>query len=549
MPLPTKELVADWQSLIRTFLKPENEASRTKLFKYMEPILFGLHNFLNTHVGITEEVSLKELAGRYKSTIIKENPEKRLADVITDLIMDIAPQAVNVASPYFVGHMTSAIPFFMVHLKTIVAALNQNVVKLETSKVVSILEKQVLAKIHRLIYKNNENFYEEHVQNPDTTLGCFTDGGTLANTTALWVARNTAFKPKNGFGGIENEGLTAAYKAYGVERAVILVSRLGHYSLRKASGLLGIGNQNLISVDVDNRNKVKIDEMKDKLSKIKKDGKTKLIAIIGISGTTETGAIDPLPQLAEIAAENNVHFHVDAAWGGPTLMSEKFGPLLKGIELADSVTIDGHKQFYMPMTCGMIYFKDPYIMEHIAYHSRYVNRPGSVDLGIKSLAGSREANSLILDSTLKIMGSKGYSLLIEHGIESAMEFAEEIEKRKNFQLVTRPELNILTYRLCPPDILEKLKQSPPEKKQIINDELNKINRNVQRIEREAGKSFVSRTTLTRNENYGGEIVVLRCVIMNPMTDMKILNEILDEQEQIFNTVFEGGDAIRRKFLK
>ncbi len=545
-PHPKKELVADWNTLIRTFLKPEDEASRNILLKYMEPILFGLHSFLNKHVGITEEVSLKELAARYNSTHISANPEKKLADVITDLIEDIAPLAVNVASPYFIGHMTSAIPFFMVHLKTIVAALNQNVVKLETSKVVSIIEKQVLAKIHRLIYKKDQAFYDEHVQNPYTTLGCFTDGGTLANTTALWVARNAAFPPKDGFGGIENEGFHSACRAYGVERGVILVSRLGHYSLRKASGLLGLGNQNLIPIDVDDKNKVDIDEIRAKISEIKKDGgKSKIIAVIGIAGTTETGAIDPLTALAEICGENHIHFHVDAAWGGPTLMSEKYGHLVEGIEFADSVTIDGHKQFYMPMTCGMIYFKNPTLMEHVAYHSRYVNRPGSVDLGIKSLAGSREANSLILDSTLKIMGSKGYSLLIEHGIETAKNFAAEIRKRRNFQLVTQPELNILTYRLCPSDILEKLTQASVSEKQRINDALNEINRNTQRIEREAGKSFVSRTTLTRKEAYGGEIVVFRCVIMNPMTDMNILNEILDEQENIFREIFENGDSVRR----
>jgi glutamate decarboxylase len=436
----------------------------------------------------------------------------------------------------------------MVHLKTIVAALNQNVVKLETSKVVSIVEKQVLAKIHRLIYKYDDGFYDEHVQNPNTTLGCFTDGGTLANTTALWVARNAAFKAKDGFGGIENEGLMAAHKAYDVEKAVVLVSRLGHYSLRKACGLMGIGNQNLIPVEVDNRNKVNLKDLKEKIGDIQKDrGKTKCIAIIGIAGTTETGAVDPLPQLAEIADEHNVHFHVDAAWGGPTLMSEKYRRLLRGIELADSVTIDGHKQFYMPMTCGMIYFKNPYLMDHVAYHSRYVNRPGSVDLGIKSLAGSREANSLILDSTLKIMGSKGYSLLIEHGIETAKELADEIKARPNFQIITEPELNILTYRLCPKDILDRLKRIHPEEKQRINDELNNINRNIQRTQREAGKSFVSRTTVTREEDYGGVIVVLRCVIMNPMTDMKILNDILDEQEAIFNDLFESGDSVRRLF--
>ncbi|MFO7962714.1 MAG: putative pyridoxal-dependent aspartate 1-decarboxylase [Desulfobacterales bacterium] len=545
-PAKRKELVADWQTLIRTFIKPENEASKTILLKYMEPILFGLHAFLNKHVGITEEVSLKELARKYEDTVISSNPEKKLAEVITDLIEDIAPHAVNIASPYFVGHMTSAIPFFMVHLKTIVAALNQNVVKVETSKVVSVVEKQVLAKIHRLIYHFDESFYQEHVQNPGTTLGCFTDGGTLANTTALWVARNALLFAKDGFEGVEKEGICAAYRAHNIERCVVLVSRLGHYSLRKAAGLLGIGNQNLIPVDVDSRNKIDVKHLKKMVSEFQREnGKTRIIAIIGIAGTTETGAIDPLDTLADISETLGVHYHVDAAWGGPTLLSDKYAKLLKGIERADSVTIDGHKQFYMPMTCGMVYFKDPHRMEYVAYHSRYVNRPGSVDLGIKSLAGSREANSLILDSTLKIMGGKGYALLIEHGIETASEFAEEIERRENFQLVTPPELNILTYRVCPAHIRKKLTTATDEEKLEINRHLNDINQNLQRLQREAGNSFVSRTTLIKPE-MGGEVVVLRCVIMNPMTNMNILNDILDEQEEIFKRRFDEGRKIALK---
>ena len=537
-PSIRKELVADWESLIRTFIKPENETSRNTLLKYMEPILFGLHSFLNKHVGITEEVSLKHLAEKYMNSHISANPEKKLAEVITDLIEDIAPYAVNVASPYFVGHMTSAIPFFMVHLKTIVAALNQNVVKLETSKVVSVVEKQVLAKIHRLIYRKDDAFYNEHVQNPNTTLGCFTDGGTLANITALWVARNAAFLPTDDFMGIETEGLIAAHEKYGVQRSVILVSRLGHYSLRKASGLLGLGNRNLIPVDVDHKNRINLSLLNQTIREIQKEkNRTRMIALVGIAGTTETGAVDPLPELAEICAEHGIHFHVDAAWGGPTLMSEKYAGLLKGIEKADSVTIDGHKQFYMPMTCGMVYFRDPTKMEHIAYHSRYVNRPGSVDLGIKSLSGSREANSLILDSTLKIMGSRGYGLLIEHGIETAKQFSEEIEKRPLFEVISPPELNIFTYRVCPSDIQEKLKTVSREEQDRINEKLNYINLNLQRNQREAGHSFVSRTTLKLKKPYEGDIVVLRCVIMNPMTDMDILNDILDEQEELFNTQF------------
>lgn len=535
---PKKELIADWPALTRTFIRPENDAARSTLIKYMEQILFGLHDFLKTHVGFTEEISLKDLADRFTVSLISQNPEKKLADVITDLIEDIAPHAVNVASPYFVGHMTSAIPFFMVHLKTIVAALNQNVVKIETSKVVSVVEKQVLAKIHRLIYGKNDDFYDEHIQSTRTTLGCFTENGTLSNLTALWVARNTRFAPKNGFDGVEKEGLQAAHDAYGIQRSVVLVSKRGHYSLSKSGGLLGIGNRNIVTVDVDEKNRIDLVALEKTINSLTKSRKkTAILAVVGIAGTTETGSVDPLLKLGEICAENRIHFHVDASWGGPTLMSEKYRHLLSGIELSDSVTIDGHKQFYMPMSCGMVYFKDPTIMDNVIYHSNYVNRPGSVDLGIKSPSGSREANSLILDSALKIMGSRGYGLLIDHGIDTARNFADEIKKRPDFQLVSPPELNILTYRLCPFDLQKKLAVGNSEQTLGINDKLNDINLRIQRLQREAGNSFVSRTTLNIKGFPGQNIVVLRAVIMNPMTTIDILCEILDEQEKIYKNKF------------
>jgi glutamate decarboxylase len=199
--------------------------------------------------------------------------------------------------------------------------------------------------------------------------------------------------------------------------------------------------------------------------------------------------------------------------------------------------MDGHKQFYMPMACGMVYFKDPTVMDAVIYHANYINRPGSVDLGIKSLSGSREANSLILDSALKIMGSRGYALLIEHGIETARKFAKEIDKRSNFQLITLPELNILTYRLYPSDIEKEISDGNLEKIAHVNEKLNLINQTVQRRQREAGHSFVSRTTLKIGATPGLDSVVFRCVIMNPMTTIDILREILDEQEDIYKKTF------------
>jgi glutamate decarboxylase len=527
-----RELVANWQTLQQVFIRPENETVRATLVKYMEQILFGLHDFLRQHVGITEAESLKKLSERFQDSLIHEHPRRKLAEVIQGIIEDLAPYAVNVASPYFVGHMASALPFFMVHLQTIVAALNQNLIKLETSKVFSIHERQVLAKLHRRIFKCSDHFYRHHIQRPESTLGSFVEDGTLANLTALWVARNRCLPPTDHFAGIESEGLASALAAHGIQRAVVLVSRMGHYSLRKAGGVLGIGNRNVLAIDTDDHYRMDIDALQNCIRKLSRSSTgTRIVAVVGIAGTTETGNIDDLAAIGRICRRDGIHFHVDAAWGGPTLMSARYARLLKGIENADSVTIDGHKQFYMPMGCGMVYFRDPQAMDAVAYHAAYVNRPGSVDLGIKSLVGSRAANSLILGSALDIMGAGGYAVLIDHGIETARAYAKAIHRHPLFELVTAPELNILTYRVCPPEWRQRLASGSSAERQRLNREINRINTIVQRLQREAGRSFVSRTTL--KPPGGMETVVLRAVLMNPMTDMQIVNEILAEQASIY----------------
>jgi glutamate decarboxylase len=529
-----KHLVADHEALERIFHRPESDHSRLVLTKYMEQILFGLHDFLRAHVGITEEISLKTLASRFTSSEIAQTPVKKLADVISEIIEDIAPHAVNVSSPYFVGHMTSAIPFFMVHLNTVVSALNQNPVKIETSKVVSVYERQVLAKLHRLLFRFDRVFYDTHIQKPESTLGSFVEDGSLANLSALWVARSRLLAPSSGDAGVEKDGLAAAMLDRGLRQVKVLVSELGHYSIRKAAGVLGLGSDAVVPIAVDHANRMDVKALRETVYDLKSDPHTAILAIIGVAGTTETGSVDPLSAIAEVCRDNNVHFHVDAAWGGPVLLSKRYSRLLGGIEMADSVTIDGHKQFYLPMSNGMVFFRDPRAMDAVAYHASYINRPGSVDLGIRSLVGSRCATSLVLGSSLDIMGAGGYALLIDHGIETAGTFAEEIRRRPMFELVTPPELNILTYRIVPEELNGALKKTAGgQAEETRESQLNHINIQLQRLQREAGNSFVSRTTLRRSGR--PDTVVLRSVIMNPRTTPDILRTILDEQEALYRT--------------
>jgi glutamate decarboxylase len=140
------------------------------------------------------------------------------------------------------------------------------------------------------------------------------------------------------------------------------------------------------------------------------------------------------------------------------------------------------------------------------------------------------------------MGTQGYALLIEHGIEMARQFAAEIQARPLFEIITPPELNILTYRLLPPASRSSgrlwLEPGNSEKVFGINAQINAITRKIQQLQREAGKSFVSRTTLRVHQYPGQDIVVFRCVIMNPMTTLDVLRDILDEQEAIYRRIVD-----------
>ena len=132
--------------------------------------------------------------------------------------------------------------------------------------------------------------------------------------SGLWVARNLALKPEGNFAGIAAEGLAAGLAHYNYQRLTIMVSERGHYSLSKAADVLGIGRRNLVAIPTDDNNRIRIDKLREVCSQVSADG-GKVLAIVGVAGTTETGHIDPLNELADVAEEVGAHFHVDAAWG------------------------------------------------------------------------------------------------------------------------------------------------------------------------------------------------------------------------------------------
>jgi glutamate decarboxylase len=424
--------------------------------------------------------------------------------------------------------MTSALPYFMLPLSRIMTALNQNTVKVETSKAFTPLERQVLAMLHRLVYHGADAFYDQWIHDSRHALGAFCSGGTIANVTALWVARNRLFAPDGSFRGIAQEGWARSLRHLGCDGVAVLVSTRGHYSFGKAVDLLGLGRDNLVKVETDANNRIDLQLLRKELHRLS-DANIRPLALVGIAGTTETGNVDPLAAMADLAGEHGCHFHVDAAWGGPTLFSDRNRLLLAGIDRADSVTIDAHKQLYVPMGAGMVVFRDPTALSAIEHHANYILRHGSKDLGSHTLEGSRPGKAMLVHAGLSIIGRKGYELLIDLGIERARTFAEMIRQHPDFELTSEPELNILTYRYCPCRLQQQLARVAPHQSCRINALLDQVNQLLQKHQREAGRTFVSRTRL-RVSAYGQqELTVLRVVLANPLTTDEVLMAVLDEQ--------------------
>ena len=515
------------ESLYRIFTLPE--APDSTLSRIEKDLSENLLGFLGDHI-VAKEKPLQDIERDFEKASIPEDPQF-VSDHTEFLLEKLVAHSVHTASPKFIGHMTSALPYFLMPLAKLMVGLNQNLVKIETSKAFTPLERNVIGMLHHLVYQRESSFYNRWMHSAQHSLGAFCSGGTVANMTALWVARNQLLKPDGDFAGIAAEGLAAGLAHYNYKRLVVLVSERGHYSLSKAADVLGIGRKNLVAVATDANNRIKIDALRQACQDVRELG-GEVLSIVGVAGTTESGHIDPLADMADIAEQLGIHFHVDAAWGGATLLSNDYRHLLSGIERADSVTIDAHKQMYVPMGAGLVLFKDPAMVKAIEHHAEYIIRQGSKDLGSHTMEGSRPGMAMMVFSAMHVIGRRGYELLINNSLEKARYFSSLIAEQDDFEVITEPELCLLTYRFVPKRVKLALEAANVEQVERLTPHLNALTRYIQKRQRESGRSFVSRTKLTPEHYYRVPTVVFRVVLANPLTTHDMLREIIAEQREI-----------------
>ncbi|RLE19877.1 MAG: cysteine synthase [Acidobacteria bacterium] len=278
-----------------------------------------------------------------------------------------------------------------------------------------LIEKEVVARMAAKVgYENGD--------------GILAPGGSMANLTALIVARNEAVS------GVRDAGFDGT-------RYTVYTSEAGHYSTRKNAGIVGLGRDSVREVATDGRGRMDVACLKRMIAEDRAVGFIPIM-INATAGTTVLGAFDPLSEIAEVAESEKVWMHVDGALGGSVLLSEKHRHLLEGSQLADSFTWNAHKMMGVPLSCSAILMKERGLLgRHFNEDAGYLFQADVDDLnpGTRSIQCGRRNDALKLWAAWLYHGDEGYRARLDHLFDLAHFAADRIKADPALDLVASPE--------------------------------------------------------------------------------------------------------------
>lgn len=320
-----------------------------------------------------------------------------LNDLIADVEQMLSKWQVQVTHPRYFGLFNPSVTTASVIGETLAAIYNPQLATWRTSPAANELERHTLA------------WLAKKFGFPVDSAANFTSGGTESNLSAAIVALTKAFPE------YANRGLRSlpAQPTFYATAAV-------HDSFNRIAHVTGLGREALRTVSTDCHLKMDVKDLCGKLVEDRRKGFVPFM-VVGTAGTTATGAIDPLPEIAQVCRQEGLWFHVDAAWGGAAVISAELKHYLAGIEAADSITCDAHKWFSVPMGAGMFFCKD-IVAVAVAFGANAPYMPAKagatiLDSYASSLQWSRRFIGLKLFLALAERGESGYATMIEHQVK------------------------------------------------------------------------------------------------------------------------------------
>ncbi|MEH6406491.1 MAG: aminotransferase class V-fold PLP-dependent enzyme, partial [Leeuwenhoekiella sp.] len=328
--------------------------------------------------------------------------------------------------------------------------------------------------------------------------GIFTSGGSMANLTALVTARN--IKCGDDF-----------------SKAVIYLSDQAHSSNIKAIGVMGFSKEQIRIIPTDMEFKVSINKLKNAINKDRLEG-WQPFCFIASAGTTNTGTVDPLEELAKICKKEDLWFHIDGAYGGAAILARDGKNLLKGIEKADSLTVDPHKWFYQPYEMGCLLVRNhkwlsgtftekPEYLKDVEGNSSEIN---FYDHGIQL---TRRFRALKFYMSVKTFGLNAFRTAIQYNIDLAEKTESILRGSALWEVVSPATLAVINFRYNP--IASKLTEN----------ELDDLNRKISQLVVESREAMLVTT-------YLNGMVVLRMCLINPRTTLQDVQDTLDLCEKM-----------------
>lgn len=384
-------------------------------------------------------------------------------------------------SPRFFGYVLGSGEPVGAIADLVASILNQNVTSWRSGPAAATIERTVV------------RWLGEFIGCPGFS-GSLAGGGSSANLMGLAMARE-AKAPANDDG---------------AQPVVIYASSEVHMSIPKAAALLGLGYHSIRYIGVDERFRMKLDELKSAIREDRAAGK-KAIAIVGSAGTTATGSIDPLDELATIAAENDLWFHVDGAYGAfaASVAPDKF----RGLARADSLSLDAHKWLYQSLDCGCLLYRDPAAAQRAFSHSGDYTKVLSTDpiegfaFFEESMELSRRFRALKIWLSLRYHGAQAFREAIAEDLRLALHLASVIGEKDELEMLAPVELSAVCFRYRPEANSE--------------EEINAVNAEILKRSQREGRVFFS------NAMINGKFA-LRACITNHRSTQKDVEEVVKE---------------------
>ncbi|MEP6741206.1 MAG: pyridoxal-dependent decarboxylase [bacterium] len=403
--------------------------------------------------------------------------------------------------PRFFGYVASPATPVGAFADLIASALNSNVTSWRSGPAATEIERTVVRWLGTLIGYD------------DNARGLLTSGGSMANMTALLIAhRMKAGREASQAGLWRSEVPMTMYASEQV-----------HMSIPKAADILGFGRDQVRLVGCDDQFRMTVRLLRERIAADVQAG-LKPFCIVASAGTTNTGAVDPLSEIADVAKEFGLWFHVDGAYGAPAALDESKRSLFAGLERADSVSLDPHKWLYAPLDCGCLLFRDE-AQARVAFDNedadyiKVLEEDADESFAFWNYGPelSRRFRALKIWLTLRYYGVERIAAAITEDNALATYLAQLVEAAEDFELMSRPQLSICCFRYVPASMRARLQD---EEQAERNTYLNELNSRIMYAVQRGGRAYLSSATIHTN-------FALRACITNFRTTRADIQETLE----------------------